>query len=244
MQRAAIFDPSLPEDLIERLWRQPTAVAAMGETLRRTGLRRTVRFEWHSKSYVLKHFRPTWWHLVKQLPVSSWAASTFKSTIKLINAGVATPRPVACVENRWGRLRRDSFLVYEYVEGVTLRSYLKGKAAHPRPLTENLSKQLREFWQRLEELRASLADSHTGNFIVCPAGRLWVIDLDRARFHRTDFMAARLQDRGWQKFVRSAAKCGMTYAPLMPIRRPDYAGRTMPLGLAAPSSGTVDRQAA
>jgi predicted Ser/Thr protein kinase len=98
--------------------------------------------------------------------------------------------------------------MYEYVEGTTLRSYLKRKAKHPRPLTENLACQIRELWQRLVDLQASLDDTHTGNFIVCPAGRLWVIDLDKARFHSTSFMASRQQERGWKQFIRSAAKCG------------------------------------
>jgi hypothetical protein len=39
---------------------------------------------------------------------------------------------------------------------------------------------------------------------------LWVIDLDKARFHRTAYMAAKQQQRGWEQFMRSAAKCGTT----------------------------------
>jgi hypothetical protein len=206
--RAAIFDPELPRDLMEQLWRDPEALIQSGEMMRRTGLRRIVRVEWASKQYVLKQYRPTYWHFVRQLISRSWASLTFKSTVKLIDAGIPTPRPVACVENRWGNFRRDSFLMYEYIEGVTLRSYLKRKAKHPRPLTESLTGQIRELWQRLADLRASLDDAHTGNFIVCPAGRLWVIDLDNTRFHRTTFMASRQQERGWEQFLRSAAKCG------------------------------------
>jgi tRNA A-37 threonylcarbamoyl transferase component Bud32 len=138
--------------------------------------------------------------------------------MKLIRAGIPTPQPVACVENRWGTLRRDSFLMYEFVQGVTLRSYLTEKADHPRPFTPSLSRQIRELWERLAELRASLDDSHTGNFIVSPAGRLWVIDLDNTRFHRTAFMASRQQERNWEQFVRSAAKCGTTNISHMRIK--------------------------
>jgi hypothetical protein len=206
--RAAIFDPELPRDLMEQLWRDPETLIGSGEMMRRTGLRRTVRLEWAGKQYVLKQYRPTYWHFVRQLLSRSWASLTFKSTVRLINAGIQTPRPVACVENRWGNFRRDSFLMYEYIDGVTLRSYLKRKAKNPRPLTESLTSQIRELWQRLADLGASLDDTHTGNFIVCPAGRLWVIDLDNARFHRTTYMASRHQERGWEQFHRSAAKCG------------------------------------
>jgi hypothetical protein len=218
LTRAAIFDRTLPDDLIEQLWREPAALIRDGEMMRRTSLRRTVRLDWNSKTYVLKQYKPTWWHFVRQLPLRSWASATFGATMKLIRAGIPTPQPVACVENRWGTLRRDSFLMYEYVQGVTLRSYLTEKADHPRPFTPSLSRQIRELWERLAELRASLDDSHTGNFIVSPAGRLWVIDLDNTRFHRTAFMASRQQERNWEQFVRSAAKCGTTNISHMRIK--------------------------
>lgn len=209
LERVAIVDRGLPNDLIERLWRDPESLIASGQMMRRTGLRRTVRIDWNSTSYVLKQYRPTWWHFIRQLPLRSWASATFKSTIKLIDAGFPTPRPVACVENRWGVLRRDSFLMYEYVEGVTLRSYLAASGKNPRPLTDDLSSQIRKIWQRLIDLRVSLDDTHMGNLIIEPAGRLWVIDLDKTRFHRTSFMAARQHDRGWQKFKRCAANDGV-----------------------------------
>jgi hypothetical protein len=97
--------------------------------------------------------------------------------------------------------------MYPYVEGRTLRSYLAAEAKQSRSLAENLWRQLGDLWQRLERLQASLADTNTGNFIVCPNGRLWVIDLDKACFHRLAYMAARHQQRGWNQLLRSAAKC-------------------------------------
>jgi hypothetical protein len=208
LTRCAITDPDLPRDLIEQLWRDPEALIRQGEMLRRTGVRRTVRVAWGDKQYVLKQYRPTWWHFVRQLPMRSWAASTFRVTHRLINAGIATPRPVACVENRWGSLRRDSFLMYEYVDGITLRSYLFDEGKEARSLASSLVRQIREFWQRVEDLRIGLADAHTGNFIVSPAGRLWIIDLDKTCFHRFEHLAVRNRKLAWEKFVRSAYKCG------------------------------------
>ena len=208
LTRCSIIDPELPADLIEQLWRKPESLIDQGEILRRTNLRRTVRLTWADKQYVLKHYRPTWWHFLRQLPLRSWAASTFRVTHELIRAGIATPKPVACVENRWGTLRRDSFLMYEYVEGVTLRDYLAEEAEEAYTIAARVARQIRDFWRRVEELRLGLADAHTGNFIVCPAGNLWVIDLDKTRFHRWSRVAARDQELAWEKFVSSAYKCG------------------------------------
>jgi hypothetical protein len=208
LTRCAIVDPELPRDLIEQLWLDPEALIRQGEMLRRTGVRRTVRLACGAQQYVLKQYRPTWWHFVRQLPLRSWASATFKVTHRLINAGIATPKPVACIENRWGTLRRDSFLMYEYVDGITRRSYLTDEGKQPTGLAESLTRQIRDFWQRVEDLRIGLADAHTGNFIVCPAGHLWIIDLNKTRFHRWQHIAARNQKLAWEKFVRSACKCG------------------------------------
>lgn len=207
LARVAHFGAGLPDDLIERLWTDPESLLQVGDTMRRTGLRRTVRVTWASQQYVLKHYRPTWWHKTRQLVQHSRAWSTWSATHKLADAGIATPRPVACVENRWGPMRRDSFLMYPYIEGRTLRSYFSCEAKKSRPLADSLWRQLGELWQRLEQLHASLADTNTGNFIVCPAGRIWVIDLDKACFHRRANAAARHQQRGWAQLLRSAAKC-------------------------------------
>jgi hypothetical protein len=205
--RVAHFATDLPAELAEQLWRDPASLMKDGDTLQRTGLRNTVRLTWKSQQYVMKHYQPSWWHAVRQLPTTSRAWATCSATMKLADAGIATPRPAACIENRWGVLRRDSFLMYPYLEGRTLRSYFKQEAKESRAVAENLWQQLHELFRRLEQLQASLSDTNTGNFIICPAGRLWVIDLDKARFHRLPKIAAIYQQRGWKQLLRSAAKC-------------------------------------
>jgi hypothetical protein len=101
--------------------------------------------------------------------------------------------------------------MYRYQEGQTLRALLAGATGgSSSSQVEDVWQQLRQMWQRLSELRASLADTNVGNFIICPAGRLWVIDLDKARFYRSAQAAARQRERGWRQLLRSAeiAKAG------------------------------------
>jgi hypothetical protein len=122
---------------------------------------------------------------------------------RLADAGIATPRPLACIENRWGSLQRDSFLMYSYVEGRTLGDCLKSDCL-PLGSVRAVWRQLEELWVRLKELRVSLADANIGNFIVTPKCGLRVIDLDKSQFHRLGYLAHRAQQRGWQKLLRSA----------------------------------------
>jgi hypothetical protein len=206
--RVARYSVLLPSDLTDMLWQRPETLVERGEPLRRGGARRTVRLVWASQTYVLKHYvEPTWRHALKQMVQPSRASATWTFTHRLADAGIATPRPVACVENRWGLLRRDSFLMYPYIDGHTLRSYFIGEAKKSAPLRDRLWQQLHELWQRLLALRVSLGDTNLGNFIVCPAGQLWLIDLDKSRFHRAAAAAAPRQQRAWKQLLRSAAKC-------------------------------------
>jgi hypothetical protein len=73
-------------------------------------------------------------------------------------------------------------------------------------------------WGQLERLGASLADANTHNFIICPAGRLWVIDLDKACIHRLGYTAARHQQRGWKKLLVSAEKARHSNRPAVFIK--------------------------
>jgi hypothetical protein len=205
-RRAARFDATLPRSLASILWTNPTSLLACGDPLQANGARQTVRLEWNSQPFVLKHYRePTRRHAFKQLVVPSRARKTWNFTRRLVAAGVATPCPVACVENRWGPLRSDSFLMYPYIEGRTLRTCIAEDAKQSPTLRDQLWQQIDELWQRLIELRISLHDTNLGNFIVTPAGEIWLIDLDKSRFHRDPSAAAPLQERAWQQLLRSAA---------------------------------------
>lgn len=204
--RVAYLNAMLPEDLREVLWR--SAIAA-GEPLRHGGARSTVRLRWSNRSYVVKHYvEPTLRHSIKQNIARSRARTTWLTAHRLADAGIATPRPVACIENRFGPFRSDSYLIYPYVEGQTLRSYLGCEESAARPLVAELHDQLVEFWFRLKQLRISLGDSNLRNFIIGNGGQLWVIDVDKARFHRMDYVAARRYERGLHQLKRSAGKTG------------------------------------
>jgi len=203
--RVAHFASSLDSDLQATMWRDPASLLAQGDDLRKKEARHTVRLAIGGRSFVLKHYvEPTRRHAAKQLVLPSRAWKTWEFTHLLADLGIATPRPVACVENRWGPFRRDSYLMYPYVEGETLRYHFYEAKKSPS-LHERLWRQVHELWQRLVELRVGLNDTHLGNFIVSPAGQLWLIDLDKSRFFKRAADAARHQERAWKQLLRSIA---------------------------------------
>ncbi len=204
--RIAHFDPSLPTDLASLLWHVPASLVRRGEPLQVNAARKTVRLEWNSQPFVLKHYaEPTRRHAVKQLVLPSRAKRTWDFARRLVEAGVATPRPVACVENRRGPLRRDSYLMYPYIPGRTLQNCIAEDAKRSPAVRDELWRQIHDVWQRLVDLRVSLGDTNLANFIVCPTGELWLIDLDKSRIHRRRKDATPYQQRAWENLLRSAA---------------------------------------
>jgi hypothetical protein len=209
-RRLARYAAQLPDDLVERLWNDPASLVTAGQPLQTRGVRSTVKLAWDGQPYVLKHYvEPSWRHALKRKVTPSRASLTWNVAHNLAAGGVATPRPVAYVENRWGHLRRDSFLIYPYVEGQTLTHFLGRQSRAAESTKDELRRQLCDLWERLLRLRASLADTNLDNFLVCPAGRLWVIDLDKARIHRLAYFAARRQRHAWERLLRSARKHGV-----------------------------------
>jgi hypothetical protein len=207
--RLITADRGLPSEMVEALWETPDSVVALGEPLRKVGARSTVKLQWSGQSYVLKHYvEPTLRHALKQNVSQSRAKATWLAAHRLADAGIATPRPVAFVEKRFGPFRGESYLLYPYVEGQTLRAFLGDEKRLSMPLLSPIREQLVEFWNCLKRLQVSLADTNLKNFIVGDAQRLWVIDLDKARFHRDPHAAARQQERGWRQMANSAQRTG------------------------------------
>ncbi len=73
--RVAHFDRSLPSDLASLLWHVPMSLLRRGEPLQASAARRTVRLEWNSELFVLKHYaEPTRRHAARATRRSpSWS---------------------------------------------------------------------------------------------------------------------------------------------------------------------------
>ncbi len=251
--RVAHYCTSMPEDLEAALWTRPESLIENGDLLRFGGARQTVRLTWKSQPYVLKHYvHQSRRHALKQFVQPSRAWSTWQFTHRLADAGVATPRPVACIENRWGPLRRDSFLMYPYVEGRTLRSYFVREAKQSKALRDRLWSQLHQLWDKLRELHASLGDANVRNFIIAPSGQLWLIDLDRSYFHRHARAAAPINSargtsffavRPRQKLLESTTPREFQPRADILIRRPERAA-TPSIPAAVPEFPPASRRTA
>ncbi|HEY2883296.1 MAG TPA: lipopolysaccharide kinase InaA family protein [Pirellulales bacterium] len=208
-RRVGSFDESLPTSLIDALWPDPTTVLEGGEVLRQSASRRTAQFRWDDGRYVIKHYREaSLRHAAKRGIQRSRASGTWENARRIAEAGILTPQPVALVERRLGPLRGASWFVYRYIEGETLGDCLAPRRTVATARLEQLGAMFAQLWRRLVAQQISLDDAHLGNFIVSPTGQLWLIDIDKIRFHRFRAAANRRSRLAWEQLVGSVVFSG------------------------------------
>ena len=96
--------------------------------------------------------------------------------------GIATPRPLALIEERWGPLRSRAFLICAYQPGVHLADYWRHDWEARDPRATALPP-LRTLLARLAAARISHGDLKATNLIVHD-GAITLVDLDGLRVHR------------------------------------------------------------
>jgi len=177
-----VYEPDAHADLIDTLWRDPDSLIDVGDKLiQKKCVRTTVKLAADEEFYVIKrHLERSWRHQFKQCFSTSRAAKCWNDTWRLVERGYPTPRPIAYRENRFGPLRGSSFLVYQYVEGKTLKDLAAG-LKNQRLLRHYVS-QLAGIWRMHKTLGINLNDSHPGNFVIDSTGKMWVIDLDKLQY--------------------------------------------------------------
>lgn len=180
--KAMRYDADACAELVDLLWDDPDQLIEVGKRL--TGkrcVRTTVAFESSTDCYVVKRHRErSWRHIVKQWFCMSRAERCWHDSVFLFQHQYPTPRPIAYREDRFGGLRGNSYYVYEYVSGITLRD-IAAPMKNQRLLRRYI-RQLCEIWRLHWHMDVNLHDGHPDNFVVAPSGKIWVIDLDKLQY--------------------------------------------------------------
>ena len=112
--------------------------------------------------------------------------------------GIATPAPLAMIEERVGPLRRRAFLITEFCSGEALLQRLSPE----REPDEAEAAAIMEFFGTLFRLNISHGDMKATN-LFWDAGRVVVIDLDAMVQHDSDVAFVREWRRDRVRFLRN-----------------------------------------
>lgn len=120
-------------------------------------------------------------HALSRLWRPSRAWHSWREGHRLRLHGIATPAPLALIEERIGPLRRRAWLLNEYCPGIDLAHHLAADREPPPAEAAAIA----GLFTTLARLRISHGDLKATN-LLWYAGRVWLIDLDACTQHRSE----------------------------------------------------------
>ncbi|MFW5450647.1 MAG: lipopolysaccharide kinase InaA family protein [Methylophagaceae bacterium] len=146
------------------------------------------------KRYNIKNF----WHFLSRCYRPSRAAVSWRNGNLLQLLGVATPRPLGFIENRFGLFRKTAYLICERSSGQELTSVFRDRA----PLENELS-QLRDIFEIFKEYKISHGDMKATNLLLTKDGKIELLDLDTMQEHKCSRSFNSAFDKDKHRFIKN-----------------------------------------
>jgi len=144
------------------------------------------------------------WHALKRCFRPSRAWKSWKNAHRLALLGIATPRPMALVENRWGPLRSKAYFITEYIEAITLKDLLDQGDVEENNLID-LIEQFVGMLQLFADASLSHGDFKATNFLV-DEGQILITDLDAMGEHRLKWLFRLAFRKDCKRFMKNWIK--------------------------------------
>lgn len=124
------------------------------------------------KRYNIKNF----WHGLVRALRPSRAAVSWANAHRLLISNIATPKPLALVEERWGCLRRRAYFLSTYVEAPDVAQFFASNPDAKSAVADNLA----ALFLKLFALRYAHGDCKASNIKIVDSQPM-LIDLDSLR---------------------------------------------------------------
>ncbi len=181
--------------------------AIVGGTLLKDGRTCTVaQVEQAGRTLVVKRYNlKNAFHFLERCWRPSRAWHSWREGHRLRFFGVATPEPLALVEERFGPLRRRAYLICAYCPGRNLLELL----SPDREPDDDVARAIISLFSSLHALRISHGDLKATNLLFY-GGKVFVIDLDAVRQHRSQHTYAPAWARDRERLLRNwPASCAL-----------------------------------
>ena len=148
------------------------------------------------KRYNIKGF----WHGINRAFRQTRAADSWANSHRLNILGIATPKPIALIEERFGSFRSKAYFLSEYLDAPdasTFFAQIKNKKSQAEAIQNIVEMFYRMYW-----LKLSHGDMKATNIKVLD-GKPYLIDLDSMQQHAWDFVAKKRHAKDLKRFMRN-----------------------------------------
>ena len=192
---------------LQALMAFPDAVMREGQVFKDGGTCTVVRVTLAGRELVVKRYNlKNLGHALSRFWRPSRAWHSWREGHRLRFLDIATPAPLALIEERIGPLRRRAFLVTEYCAGSNLLTTL----SPDEPPHAEMAQALVSLFRTLYALRISHGDLKATN-LLWDQGRIVLIDLDAMVQHRSVRQHARAWQRDRSRLLRNWPQDSVLY---------------------------------
>jgi len=150
-------------------------------------------------------------HSLRHTLKGSRAKRSWLNANRLVLLGIATPQPLAYIEERRGGLLRQSYLITEFKSGQSLHQVLQDRTL-PREQRQHYVEKAMRLMDRLATHNITHGDMKHTN-ILCHDDEVVLIDLDAMRVHRWRWTHQRKQVQDRDRFARDCQTFAVTEEP-------------------------------
>jgi len=205
-QYSAVFEKSYchkaePLDFIGRL----DALMDRGQILKDGNTCYVSRLSWNGKDVVVKRFNNKgFMHSLRHTIKRSRARRGWLHGHRLGMLNIATPKPLAYIEQRNGLLVEKSYLVTQYVEGQSLYDFLREDSIARQQRSE-VMQMIKTMLDKLAKHHITHGDLKHSNILVTKNGPI-LIDLDGMKTHRLAWICRIRHAKDIESFIKRGAK--------------------------------------
>jgi tRNA A-37 threonylcarbamoyl transferase component Bud32 len=184
----AMFDRSFRQgaealDFIERI----DALIDQGQIIKRGDTSYVSRLTWNNKDVVVKRYNHRGFvHSLRHTIKGSRARRAWLRAHRLRILGIATPKPLAYIDQRKGLLVWKSHLVTEYVEGRRLSVLLQDNSITEDECSKVIQ-QIKGVLDKLEKHRIIHGDLKCSNILISNSNPM-LTDLDAVKVYKWNWM--------------------------------------------------------
>ncbi len=173
-----------------------------GQILKNGDTSYVSRLTWNSKDVVVKRYNHKGFiHSLRHTIKRSRARRGWLHGHRLGMLNIATPRPLAYIEQRRWLLIWQSYLVTEYIEGQELRNFLQDNKTSEEERSIAMQ-QIKNLLDKMGKYRITHGDLKHTNILVTKNGPV-LTDLDRMKVHKYNWTHKLRQAKDMERFAKA-----------------------------------------